>query len=130
MLAIERCGSGLLKEAKDCCQQDDLQLLLNHQAMSTLGVLPTTLKGAHMQDSELTNVEVALTRRTQWFVPRLANTTQGSKLKQCYKYPTLGIPLGTVATMEHKCGRRAQTMHWSNHGEKPAGKETMIEDDT
>jgi len=110
-------------------RRDDLQLLLNRQARSTLGALPTTPRGALMTDSGLTPAAVALDARQQWFVARLASACEGSKSKKLYDYPTPGAPVGMVAVSEHARGRRTETMRWPDPGEKPAVKTTILEED-
>jgi len=47
-------GSELWWDPRDVCRRDDHQHLLNRQARSILGVLPTTLWGALMRQSGLT----------------------------------------------------------------------------
>jgi len=111
-------------------RRDDLQLLLNRQARSTLGALPTTPRGAHMRDSGLTPAAVAIDARQQRFVARLANACEGSKSKELFAYPTPGAPVGRVAATEHARGRRAETMRWPDPGEKPAVTAIILEDDT
>jgi len=108
---------------------DDLQLLLNRQARSTLGALPTTPRSALMRDSGLTSAAVALDARQQRFVARLANACEGSKSKELYDYPTSGAPVGRVAAIEHARRRRAETMCWPAPGEEPAVKTTILDDD-
>jgi hypothetical protein len=128
--AVALYGSELLWDPKEGSRRDDLQLLLNRQARSTLGALRTTPRGALMQGSGLTPVAVALDARQQRFVARLANTWEGSKSKELFQYPTPGAQVGRVAAIEHARGRRAETMRWPDPGEKPTVKTTILEDDT
>jgi hypothetical protein len=128
--AIVLYGSELGWDPKERSRRDDLQLLLNRQARSTLAALPTTPRGALMRDSGLTPVAVALEARQQRFVARLKNECEGSKSMELLEFPTPGGPVGTVAATEYACGRRAETMRWPDPGEKPAVKATILEDDT
>ena len=111
-------------------RQDDHQLRLNRQARSILSALPTTPRGAHMRDSELSPVAVAHDAGQQRFVARLAKACEGFKSKELFEYPTPAAPVGRVAAIEHARGRRAETMRWPDPGEKPAVKTTILEDDT
>ena len=61
--AVALYGSELWWDPKEVGRQDDLQLLLNQQARSTLGAMSTTPRGAIMRDSGLTPVPVALDSR-------------------------------------------------------------------
>jgi len=58
-------ASELRWDPKDTGRREDLQLLLNRQARSTLGALPMTPLGALMRDSGLTPAPVALDSRQQ-----------------------------------------------------------------
>ena len=109
--------------------RDDLQLLLNQQARSTWGALPTTLRGTLMRDSGLTPVAVALDASQQRFVSRLASTCEGSKAKELYDCPTPGALVGRVAAIEHARSRRTEMMCWPDPGEKRAVKPIILEDD-
>ena len=127
--AVALYGSQLWWDPKDVSRRDDLQLLLNRQARSNLGALPTTPRGALIRDSGLTPAAVALDARQQRFVARLASACEGSKSNKLYDYPTPGAPVGRVATSEHARGRRTETMRWPDSGEKPAVKTTILEED-
>jgi hypothetical protein len=122
-------GSELLWDPKEGSWRDDLQLLFNRQARSTLRALLTTLSGTLMRDAGLTQAAVALDARLQRFVLRLANLCEGSKAKELYDYPTPGAPVGRLAETEHTRGRTAETMCWPDPGEKPAVKTIVLEDD-
>jgi hypothetical protein len=127
--AVALYGSDLLCNVKEGSRRDDLQLLLNQQARSTLAALPTTLRGTLMRDATLTPGAVTLDHRQQRFVSRLANPCKGSKAKELDNYPTPGAPVGRVAATEHARSRRAETMCWQDPGEKPAVKTIILEDD-
>jgi len=73
--------------------------------------------------------DVALDARLQWFVASPGSACQGSKSKELYNYATPGAPVGRVAMTEHPCGRRAETMPWSDTGEETAVKTTILKDD-
>jgi hypothetical protein len=128
--AVALYGSELWWDPTGGSWQDDLQLLLNRQARSTLGTLPTTPRGALIRDSGVTPAAVALDARKQWFVAALANACEGSKLKPPFEYPTPHASVGRVAATEHARGTIAETMRWPKPGERPGVKATMLEDDT
>jgi len=71
--AVTLYGSKLSWDPKETGRREDLELLLNRQARSTMGALPTTPPGALMRDSGLTPAAVALDSRQQQFTARLAN---------------------------------------------------------
>jgi len=71
--AVTLDGSELWCDTSDVGRRDDLQLLLNRQARSILGTLPTTPRGALMRESGLTPAPVMLDSRQQQFEARLAN---------------------------------------------------------
>ena len=52
--AVALYGSELWWDPKDVARREDLQLLLNRQARSLLGVLPTTPRGALLRESRPT----------------------------------------------------------------------------
>jgi len=108
----------------------DIRLLLNLQAKSTLGTRPTTPRGAPMRVSGLTPVAVALEAGQERFVVNLASVCEVSKLKELFKYPSPGAPVGSVAATEYTPGRRAEAMRWPDPGENAAEKTTIQEADT
>ena len=55
--------------------------------------------------------------------------SEGSKAKVLEDYPTPGALVGRVDVMEHACGRRMEMMCGTYPGEKPAVRNTMLEDD-
>jgi hypothetical protein len=126
---VARYGSELWWDPKEVGRRDDLQLLLNPQARSIIGALPTTPKGALMRDSGLTPAPVALNTRQQHFAVRLADLCEGSKLKELHDYPTSGTPICRVVKKEHKRGQIAETMRWLGPGEEPAVKTIILDDD-
>jgi len=48
--AVALYGSDLLWDPEEGSGRDDVQLLLNRQARSSLGALPTTPRGTHKRD--------------------------------------------------------------------------------
>jgi len=74
-------------------------------------------------------VVVPLDSGQHWFVARIANPCEGFKSKEIFEYPTPGAPVGRVAAIEHTHGRRAETIRWPNHAQKPVVKTTILEDD-
>jgi ribonuclease HI len=83
-----------------------------------------------MRDSGLTPAAVVLDARQQRFVVRLASGCHGSKSKKLFEHPSPGAPVGSVAAIEHACGRSAETMRGPDPREKPAVKTTILEADT
>jgi hypothetical protein len=61
--AVTLYGSQLWWDQREIGRREDLQLLLNRQARSTLGALPMTPMGALMRESGLTPAPVALDAR-------------------------------------------------------------------
>jgi len=108
--AVALYGSELSWDLKEGSRRDDLQLLLNRLARSTLGAQPTSPRSTLMRDSGLTPAGVALGARQHRCVSRLACACEGSKAKELYDYATPGAPVGRVAVIEHTRGRRAETM--------------------
>jgi len=82
--AVALYGSELWWDPKEAGRRDDLQLLLNQQAGSILGALPTTPRGALRRESGLTPAPVVLDSRQQRFAARLADTCS-SKLKELHR---------------------------------------------
>jgi hypothetical protein len=110
--AVELYGSELWWDPKKVVQRDDLQLLLNWQARSTLGALPMTPLGPLMRDSGRTPEQLALNSRWQWFAARLQSQCEGSKQNVTYNHPTSGALTCRVIKKEHERGREAETMRW------------------
>jgi hypothetical protein len=104
--AVELYGCELWWDSKEIGRREDLPLLLNRQARSTLGAVPMTPLGPLMRDSGLTPAPVALDSRQQRFAPRLASTCEGSKHKERYNHPTSGAPICRVIKNQHERGRR------------------------
>jgi len=128
--AFALCGSELRWDLKETARREDLQLLLNWHARSTLGALPTTPLGALMRDSGLTLGPVAVDWRQQQFTARLTNVCQCLKLMRTYNHPTSGAPICRVIKKEHGRGREAETMCWPNLDEELAIKTVILSADT
>jgi len=126
--AITLYKSEVWWDPKEGSRRDDLQLLLNRKARSTLRPLLTTLTGTLMRDSRLTLAVVAIDARQQLCVSRLASPCEGWKWKELYHYSTPGAPVGRVAAIEHARGRTAETMCWADPGENPAVESIILED--
>jgi len=71
---------------KEVGRRDNLQLLLNQQARSVLGAMPTTPRGSLMRESWLTPTPVILDSRQHQFAARLANTCS-SKVNELHEDP-------------------------------------------
>jgi hypothetical protein len=91
--AVALYGSELWWDPKEVGRRGGLQRLLNCQARSILGTLPTTSKSVQMRESGLTLAPVALDTRQQRFAARLASACEGSTLKELYNHPTSGTPI-------------------------------------
>lgn len=83
-------------------RQDDLQLLLSQQARSTLGYLRTTALRPLMRETRLTEAEVLLDARQQWYTSRLGNKCKIA-VRYCisdnwkkYDQVTLEVIVGTI----------------------------------
>jgi len=83
-------------DPKEAGRRYDLQLLLNQQARSILGALPTTPWGALMTESGLTPAPGILDSRQQRFTARLADACS-SKLKVLYRNPSSGALICRVS---------------------------------
>ena len=104
-------GSKLWWDPKAVGRRDNLQLLLNRQAWSVLGVLPTTPRGALMRESGLTPAPVILDSRQQRFAVTLANTCI-KKLKDLHQDPSSRTPICSVVEIELEHGRTTEFMSW------------------
>lgn len=79
--AIALYGCELWWNPKEGSRRDILQLLLNPQAMSTVGARTTTMRGTPIRVSRLTLAAVALDFRPQRCVSRLASGCETSGRK-------------------------------------------------
>jgi hypothetical protein len=128
--AVALDGSELWLDPRVIGKRENLQPLLNRQARSTLGALPTTPMGALMRDSGLTPAPVALNAWQQQFTMRLASARERYKLNAVYDHPTSGAPICRVITKEHERGQAAETMRWPNPDKEPAVKTVIQSKDT
>jgi len=128
--AVMLYGSELWWDPREIGRREDLQLVLNLQARSNLGALPTTPLGAPMRESGLTPAAVALDASPQQFTARLASACEGSKLNALHAHPTSGAPICRIITKEHERGQEAETMRWPNHDKEPAVKMVILSEDT
>jgi len=128
--AVALYGSELRWDPREIGRREDLQLLLNRQARSTLGALPMTPMGALMRESGLTLAPVALDPRQQSFTARLASTCESSKHMAVHDQRTSGALICRVVTKEHQRGREAENMRWPNPDEEPAVKTVILSEDT
>jgi len=127
--AVALYGSELGWDPREVGRQNDHQLLLNRQARSILGGLPTTPRGALMREAGLTPTPVILDSRQQRFTARLANACS-NKLKKLHRNPVSGTPICRVVKKEHEQGHRAEGMNWPAPGEEPAVTTTILDDTT
>ena len=128
--AVTLYGSELWWDQREIGRREDLQLLLNRQARSTLGALATTPMGAHIRESGLTSAPLALDGRQQRCTARLASTCEGSKLQAVQDHPKSGAPICRVITKEHERGRGSDTIRCPNPAEEPAVKTVILSKDT
>jgi hypothetical protein len=119
--------SELWWDPKDVGRRNDLQLLLNWQARSVLGALPTTRRGALMRVSRLTPAPVILHSRQQRFTERLPNACS-SKLTELHEDPSSGTPICRVVETEHEHGWTTEGMSWPAPGEEPIVKIIILDD--
>jgi len=96
-------GRELWWDPTEAGRRDILQLLLNRQARSILGTLPTTPRGALMRESGLTPAPVILDSRQQRFAARPTDACS-SKRKELHRNPSYGAPICRVAKEEDEHG--------------------------
>jgi len=97
--AVALYGSELWWDPKEVGRQDDLQRLLNRQARSNLGALPTTPWDALMRESGLKPAPVILDPRLQRFAARLADACR-KKLRELCRNTSSGSPRFRVVEKE------------------------------
>ena len=127
--AVELFGCELWWDPSEVGRRDDLQLLLNRQARSILGVLLTTPQGALMRKSGLTPAPVILDSRQQRFAARVANA-RSSKLKELHHNPSAGTPICKVIREEHEHGQTTEGTDWPPPGEESVVRTTILDDTT
>jgi len=115
--------------SKKTSRREDLQLLLNWQARSTLGALPTMPLRPLIRASGLTPAPVCLDYRQQQFTARLANAYQGSKLEGMYNHPTSGTPICSVIKKSTNKAERQRSCVSPSLEEAPAVKTVIMSDD-
>jgi hypothetical protein len=108
-------------------KQDDLQLLLNRQGRSILGVLPTTTQGALMRESGLTSVPVTLDSRYQLFAAKIENICC-SKLNELHCNPSSGALISKAARLAHEDGRTTKGMNCLALGKEHGLRFTPLND--
>jgi len=125
--AVALYGSELCWDPREVGSRDNLQLLLNRQARSILGALPTTPRGALMTESGQTPAPVTLDSRQQRFAARRDNTFS-SKLEELHSNPSSGAPICRVVRKEHEHGRTTEGINWPAPGEEPTVRTTILDD--
>ena len=125
--AVALYGSELRWDSREVGRRDYLQLLLNRQARSILGALPTTPRGALMTESGLKPVPVTLDSRQQRFTARLENTCS-SKLQKLNRNPSSSAPICRVVRREHELGQTTEGMNWPAPGEESPIRITILDD--
>ena len=119
-------GSELWWDPGDVGKRDDLQLLLNRQAGSNLGTLPTTPRVALMRESSLIPVPVILDSRQLGFAARIENAS-GSKLKRLHNNRSSGAPICRAVRKEHDHSRTTNGMNWPALAEEPVVRTTIVD---
>jgi hypothetical protein len=127
--AIVLYWSELLWHPSEADRRDDLQLLLNQQARSILGALPTTPWGALKRDSGLTLAPVILESRQQLVAARQANSCS-NKLRKLHKNPSSRVPVWRAVKKEHEHGWTTEGMSWPAPGEESVVRTVILDDAT
>jgi len=127
--AVALYESELWWDPEEVGRRDDLQLLLNQQARSILGALPTTPWGALMREAGLTPVPAILDSRQQRFTARLANACS-NKLKKVHHNPASGGPICRAVKKVHEHGRTTEGMNWPAPSEESVIRTIILDDDT
>jgi len=127
--AIALYGSEIWWDPREIDWRDDLQLLLNREARSMLGALPTTQRGALMRESGLTPAPVILDSRQQRFAARIENTCS-SRPKEQHKNSSSGAPICRAVRKDHEHGRTTRAMNWPAPGEEPEVRTAILDDTT
>ena len=125
--AVALDGSELWWDPKEVDRRDDLQLLLNGQAISVLGALPTAPRVALIRESGLTPVLVILDSSQQRFAARLANAGS-SKPKELHKHAPSGKPICQVVEIEQKRGWTTDNMIWLAQCDDPVVNRIILDD--
>jgi len=127
--AIAIYGCKLWWGTTDVGRQDNLQLQLNRQATSILGMLPMTLCGALIGKYRLTHVLVILDSRQLWLAGRLPDTC-GSKLKALHSNPSCNALICRVVKKEHEEGRITKGINWPAPGEESVVRTPILNNAT
>ena len=127
--AVALYGSELWWDPSEVGRRDDLQLLLNQQARSMLGALPTTPQGALMRESGLTPAPVIQDCRQVRFPVRLANACS-SRLKELHHNPSSAAPICKVFREEHEHGRTTEGTDWPPPSEESVVSTTILDNTT
>jgi len=109
---VARYGTDLWNDPEEVSRRDNLQLLLNLQAGSVLGALPTTPRGALIRESGLTTAPVSLDSRQQRFAAWPANPCS-SERKEMHEDSSSGKLLCRVVQIQDVYGRKTIRMRWA-----------------
>jgi hypothetical protein len=120
-------GSKLWWDPKEVGRRDDLLLLLNRQARSVLGALPTTPRGSVMKKSGLTPGPVILDARQKRFAARLPNACS-CKPKELHEDPSSGTPICQLVDTGHEHARTTKGMSCPAPGDEPVVKSIILDD--
>jgi len=115
---------------KEFVRQEDLHLLLNRQARSTLSALPTTPLHLFMRESGLTTAPVAFDTRKQPLAVRLTNACIGSQLKEMYHQPVSCALMCRVDKKDHSRGHEAENLLLAHPDEELVVKTILLSDIT
>jgi hypothetical protein len=127
--AVALYWSELWWDPSEAGRRADIQLLLNRQARSILGVLPTTPRGSFMRDPGITPAPVVLESRKQRYPLRLANA--GSNiLRKLHQDPCSGARVCRAVLNEHVHGGPTEGMNWRAPGEESVVRTIILDDAT
>jgi len=126
--AVALYGGMVCWDREGARSDDDLQCLLNRQARSILGMLPTTPWGALITEAGLTPTSVILDYRQQQFAARLANACV-TMLKKLHQNPSSSALICRVGNQEHEHGRTTKRMNSAAPGEESVVRMFILDDE-
>jgi len=127
--AVGLFGSELWWDPSEAARRDDIQLLLNRQARSIMGVLAMASRGALMTESGLTPTPVIVESRQQRFAARLANACS-NKLRKLHQNPSSGATVYRAVKKDQEHGRMTEGMSWPAPGEESVVRTVILDDAT
>jgi hypothetical protein len=125
--AVALYGSKLWWDPQEIGRRGNLQLLLNRQASTILGMELMTPTGALKRDSGLPPTPVILDSRQQRSAVRLTNACS-SNLVQLHKDPLSGAPLCQEVDNEDKHSWTTEAVSWPAPGEEQVVRTIILDD--